>query len=123
MKIRISGNSIRFRLSQTEVKTFEDSGAVEDQVAFPHGSALCYRIESSDVDGITASLSDSCVKISIPKLQGKEWCASDQVGLQNHIDLGDSKELRIVVEKDFACLTLRSHEDESDLFPNPNEKC
>jgi hypothetical protein len=32
-------------------------------------------------------------------------------------------ELRIVVEKDFACLTAREGEDESDNFPNPNPTC
>jgi hypothetical protein len=32
-------------------------------------------------------------------------------------------ELRIVVEKDFACLTAREGEDESDNFANPNATC
>jgi hypothetical protein len=32
-------------------------------------------------------------------------------------------ELRIVIEKDFACLTVREGEDESDNFPNPNPRC
>jgi hypothetical protein len=27
--------------------------------------------------------------------------------------------LRILVEKDFACLAPREGEDESDMFPNP----
>ena len=33
---------------------------------------------------------------------------------------GAAGSLRILVEKDFACLQPRAHEDESDLFPNPD---
>jgi hypothetical protein len=37
--------------------------------------------------------------------------------------VGDGKTLRILVEKDFACLTKPPHEDDADAFPNPNKSC
>ncbi|MEZ4932033.1 MAG: hypothetical protein R2788_07940 [Saprospiraceae bacterium] len=51
-----------------------------------------------------------------------DWSRSDEVGLEDDMPLGDGNALHILVEKDFKCLTERS-EDESDLFPNPNENC
>jgi hypothetical protein len=35
--------------------------------------------------------------------------------------LDDGAKLTILVEKDFACLTPREGEDESDMFPNPDD--
>ena len=34
MKLRIKGNSIRFRLTQSEVKIVEQTGLVKDQIKF-----------------------------------------------------------------------------------------
>ena len=33
--------------------------------------------------------------------------------------LDDGSNLKILVEKDFVCLTGRDDEDESDMFPHP----
>jgi len=33
--------------------------------------------------------------------------------------LADGDQLKILVEKDFVCLTNREDEDESDMYPHP----
>ncbi len=36
-------------------------------------------------------------------------------------DVDDGDSLKILVEKDFACLAPREGEDESDMYPHPLE--
>lgn len=122
MKIRIKGNSVRLRLTQTEVDQLLENGEVQEQTSFPNAT-LDYRIQLSDSNIITISFTDSKITILIPEDQGVAWCKSDEVGLENWIPVGKEEDLRILIEKDFACLTVRPHEDESDMFPNPNTTC
>ena len=49
----------------------------------------------------------------------ESWINSEQVGIEGAQQLDDSKTLRILVEKDFACLIEREDEDETDTFSNP----
>ena len=44
MKIRIKGNTIRYRLTKTEVADFGQQGFVEEKTEFPNCPALNYRI-------------------------------------------------------------------------------
>jgi hypothetical protein len=125
MKIRIQGNSIRLRLSQSEVKAFGETGRVEEKTTFPATppSALMYVLEQGQVEQPTASFSNQLINITIPASLGMAWANSDQVGIEHETLFGNGQSLRILVEKDFKCLTERSGEDESDHFPNPNMKC
>ena len=50
-----------------------------------------------------------------------QWADSEQVSIEAVQTIDDGSELKILVEKDFACLTPREGEDESDLFPHPEE--
>jgi hypothetical protein len=59
MKLRIQGNSPRFRLTQTEVACLHDSGLVESAVRFPAGRDLRYVIECSP-DAIGVSVDYAC---------------------------------------------------------------
>lgn len=43
--------------------------------------------------------------------------------MEDQLALGDGSTLRVLIEKDFACLTERVDEDELDNFPNPNVNC
>jgi hypothetical protein len=45
------------------------------------------------------------------------------VGFEAEQSTGGSERLRILVEKDWACLTARDGEEDVDAFPNPNVSC
>jgi hypothetical protein len=49
MKLRIRGNSIRFRLSQTEMVQLVETGDVRDSVEFGPDARLDYRVEARPV--------------------------------------------------------------------------
>jgi len=121
MKLRIRGNSIRLRLTKTEIVQFGDTGRVEEMVefGFPQ-TALSYQLyTTSDAEVIRAKFKNNCLYISVPKRDAENWINSEKVGIEAGQPLGDNRYLRILLEKDFACLTDRSDEDETDAFPNP----
>ncbi len=122
MKIRIHGNSIRLRLTKSDIAKFAATGIVEERVDFGFAkSALYYRLNrTEDGDTTRARFEDDCLSISIPAADADIWIKSEQVGIEATQPIGDSKVLRILVEKDFACLAERVNEDDSDAFTNPN---
>lgn len=123
MKLRIRGNSLRLRLSRSEVEAFDKEGLVEDSVRFGPGARLVYALERSVEGALSARLQDGRVSVTIPSELAGSWCRTDQVGLEAEQPTGDGETLRILVEKDFTCLKTRSGEDESDAFPNPHDHC
>ncbi|NNE55840.1 MAG: hypothetical protein HKN32_07465, partial [Flavobacteriales bacterium] len=119
MKIRIKGNSLRLRLTQSEVDHLSEHGSLMEATEFPNGHIFEYGISCASEDFIPASFTGNCITVSPPIQEVKKWAGSDKVSIEEWVDLGNGKQLRVLVEKDFACLTERTHEDESDMFPNP----
>lgn len=126
MKIRMSGNSIRLRLSQSEVTRFFEQGEVGEVVRFGENAALTYALRRETTPEIRAGFANDCITVYVPTDMGNTWATSEQeVGLE-HISrfaTGEGGSLRILIEKDFKCLAERPGEDESDNFPNPNMNC
>src|SRR5438093_3090873 len=118
MKLRIRGSSIRLRLTQAEVAHVAGEGRVEDAIAFGPGERLVYALVSADVPALRARYAAGRIEVAAPSVLAREWAASERVGME-----GEQGELKILVEKDFACLTPRTDEDDTDAFPNPNETC
>ncbi|MCF6360090.1 MAG: hypothetical protein L3J29_04930 [Cyclobacteriaceae bacterium] len=119
MKLRIKGNTIRLRLTQTEVDKLSE-GTVEDRTQFPGGQSLVYKIQTAVQ--FQVDFTNGTVLISLPTNQIKDWANSDKVEIANSIELENNEQLEISIEKDFKCLTERPKEDESDMYPNPLEK-
>ena len=122
MKLRIRDNSLRLRLTQTEVTALADAGLVSAAVAFPNGAQLVYSLESSPacVDPV-ANFTDGELAIRVPQQQVQDWASSNEVSIAAEQALDEGGYLAILVEKDFACLAPRDGEDESDMFPHPQE--
>lgn len=125
MKLRILDNSIRLRLSQSEVAAFLENGKVEAQSRFGllDGEVLIYSLEKIEAGGLSATYGDGHIKVFIPQKLGDDWASTDQVGMEGEQVLNENTTLRILIEKDFQCPTPRKGEDESDNFPNPNQPC
>ena len=117
MKIRIQGNTIRFRLTQTEVAGFGKEGACMGKLEFPNGT-LMYRLTQSGELG--AIFNNNVITVILPEAEVKDWINTDRVGISGNLTLENEDNFSILVEKDFKCLTERGV-DESDLFPNPSE--
>ncbi len=120
MKLRINGNSIRLRLSQTEVKQFGETEICFDTLSFGE-TQFTYQLHMAEVDEIWAEFVNNTLSIEVPYELGEKWVQdTEMVGFNHSQNLDNGDKITILVEKDFKCLTKRVNEDESDNFPNPD---
>src|SRR5215469_2197891 len=102
------------------MRTLAERGEVEDRVSFPGGAALRYRVRvDRHNQEISATYKSDLMEILVPKALSERWCDTDLVTL-SATETTAAGELRIVLEKDWACLAPREGEDESDNFPHPD---
>jgi len=115
MKLRLNGNSLRLRLSQSDVATLAERGRVDETISFPNGP-LVYSIESASTATIQALFENNRIRVTLPAAEAQRWMMSDEIGLEN-----PNFSPRILIEKDFQCIHRDSEED-TDGFPNPLSK-
>lgn len=117
MKIRIKGNSVRLRLTKSEVATFAQTGFVEEWTNFG-SSKLGYVLRSGEVDQLTAQFETGIVTVWMPRPWALEWTETERVGFEGNMPLPGDQSLYLLIEKDFVCLD-DTNEDQSDNYPNP----
>jgi hypothetical protein len=122
MKLRIRGNSIRLRLTQSEITQLAAEGFVREKTRFP-GSAFGYELRTDPhAREVSAVFENGKISVTVPLEQALTWVGTDQVGIEASQPAASDGDLRILIEKDFACTSRRTGEDESDAFPNPLSK-
>lgn len=112
MKIRIKGNTLRYRLTRSEVNKLALEGSLEERSEFPF-KTLLYSIELTNDDRLMADYVGNRIVLRMPRVMMDELNNSDKVGFADQ-----SGPVSLLVEKDFACLS-EVDEDQSDNFPNP----
>ena len=117
MKLRILGNSLRLRLSVPEVALLKEDNVISDKINFGR-STLTYKIELTASNELDVSFSDNQITVWVPEKTALNWADTDEVSIRATKELREDS-LRILIEKDFACLKPREGENESELFPNP----
>ena len=113
MKIRIKDNSVRFRLAEDEVNALVKEGETWSKCNFGTGE-LIYGIKATDADEISCVFENNKVTTRVPKNLLVSWDTDQRVGFDHNND-----GLFILIEKDWQCLKPRAHEDESNLYVNP----
>lgn len=109
MKIRMQGNSLRLRLSETEVQQFGAGKRVKETIIFglDEEDILTYiltqTIEKKQVDVL---FKNNTITIEIPATQVLIWANSNQTSLSEKIPNGQPEGLKVLIEKDLDC----SHE-------------
>ena len=112
MKLRLHGDALRLRLSQSDVARLAEDGRVEERVRFAPGNSLRYSLESADTDRLTADFTGDSIRVMIPRAAVEHWIQSNDTGIQ-----GSGETLKILIEKDFQCVHPGS--EDADSFPNP----
>jgi hypothetical protein len=116
VKLRIQDNSLRFRLTQTEVIRLKENGRVEAEVRFTQDRALRYIVASTQaIEDIEVEYTADCVRVFLPGPWVLAWADSDQVSIAGH------GRVQVLVEKDFQCLHGSDRRD-PDAWPNPLEE-
>jgi hypothetical protein len=116
MKLRIRGNTVRARLSQSEVAAFAENGSIEDTTDFGNGQRLVFALSARDVSAPDATFIHGRIEITIPAKTMKDWANSDQIEIA-----GETETIKLLIEKDFKCLTPREGDEDHDTFPHPRE--
>ncbi|MDB5139461.1 MAG: hypothetical protein JWR12_1377 [Mucilaginibacter sp.] len=112
MKLRIKSDSIRYRLTRTDVKDLAAAGYIDDKVNFG-GQSLSYAIQATEGDALKSTYENNKITLFMPQSMISELKNTDKVGFEN-----SSGALHLLVEKDFTCLDNVA-EDQSDNYPNP----
>lgn len=116
MKIRIKGNSLRYRLSRSEVNRLWSEGSLEERTEFA-GKTFAYAIAATNDNKLSADFTGDKIVLSIPKAMIDELNNTDRVGFDDH-----TGPVSLLVEKDFVCIDGKE-EDQSDSYPNPRLTC
>lgn len=118
MKIRILGNSLRFRLTRSEVDTLCTKGYIEDQTTFDT-SVFTYAVKLVEASAkLSAKFNNNTISLNLPVSLGNNWHQTEQVGFSETMEFKNEGTLLLLLEKDFTCLDERL-EDQSDNYPNP----
>jgi hypothetical protein len=121
MKLRIKGNSLRLRISRTEMARLLQVGRIEQTVYFARDAKLTYALEhAASAQTISVRYRPQEVTVLLSTSEARQWAEGEQVGIYGSADTGHGP-LALLVEKDFACLNASDadSEDEADAFPNP----
>jgi hypothetical protein len=122
MKLRIQGDSLRLRVSPSELARLLDTGRIEETVHFAQqeDARLTYALEHAAVDReIGVRYTPREVAVVLSTARARQWAEGDEVGIAGDLALGNRR-LALLVEKDFACLDRKDLASE-DTFPNPRK--
>lgn len=112
MKIRIKGNSLRYRLTRSDIAGLEKTGHLEERVDFA-GQPLTYALKVADIQHLEINYIGHTITLLMSASMLKELSDTDRVGFE---EKGNT--IYLLLEKDFTCLD-NVEEDQSDNFPNP----
>ncbi len=112
MKIRIKGNSLRYRLTKSDIDSLAKTGYLQEQTAFA-ASALVYTIKINNGEKLSAIFENNTITLFMPTAMIEEMVNTDKVGFSEKND-----PVQLLVEKDFTCLD-NVDEDQGDNYPNP----
>ena len=116
MKIRIKGNSIRYRLTKSDMYRLSHEGYLEDRTNFGNRE-LVYVIQKTNDHHMSGFFDNNVICLQVPGNVIEELDNTDRVGFE-----GKQGDLLLLVEKDFTCMD-KVAEDQSDNYPNPSLVC
>ena len=123
MKLRIHDNSIRLRLTRSEVARFSTAGRIEATLQFgPDPSQwLTYGLEAvpgAERIGVTGSAQHLIIRI--PSAMAREWTGTERVSIAAQYSVHGLGPIELLVEKEFR--RLHGANRNPDLYPNPLEQ-
>ncbi|MDB5340692.1 MAG: hypothetical protein JWN70_6311 [Planctomycetaceae bacterium] len=128
MKLRIKDNSVRVRLDRRDLDRLIELGRVESVVRFGPTSqcAFSYAVELRSVSNQhpTVDYYSGRLLLAIGREDANQWYNSELVGFE-HEQTVDGGVVRVLLEKDFACVDRPAGEESDDAwaFPNPAAVC
>jgi len=128
MKLRIRSNSIRLRLDSKDLAELTQRGRVVDVLRFGPGSHHTFTyavvVGTAPPGRPHAHYYAGLLVVTIDRDDAAAWSEGNQIGfdLEQAVEGGT---VRMILEKDFACLDRPAGEESEDTwaFPNPLGVC
>ena len=120
MKIRIKGNSLRIRITRSELMEFRNAGYLDEKTEFGNNSLTYALVRNRNGKNLSAEFSENKITMFIPEQLSLEWIETERVGFEHAMETGNGKKLILILEKDYQCLDQVA-EDQSDQFQNPRK--
>ena len=119
MKLRIRGQSIRFRLSPEDIATLGRGEPVKEILIFGPDASFTYGLVPADVSSVSVDPGGTALLILCPRALVSNLVDTGDVGFEGELSAPNRPSVKVLVEKDFQCLIPRG-EDDGMTFPNPN---
>src|SRR5687768_15323056 len=106
MKVRIQGNSFRFRLKQPEVERFIAEGNITEKVEFGIAAESClsFALQVAEHEKFSVAFQSNKVIFYLPAGVSDKWASTNSTGFEESIDTGLDRKIKLLVEKDFRCM-------------------
>ncbi len=123
MKIRIKGNSIRLRLTKTDIQNLKTVEKVEEKTILSGNQIFQYSLEKNEnSDSLKATFENSKISVFLPQNEWETLVNTDEITVSGHQENGEEGNLFLLIEKDLKCLDA-TFEDQSDMYENPKAHC
>ncbi len=123
MKIRIKDNSIRLRLTKTDVDDLRNKKSIDSKTVISFSEIFQYRLEvSSEVKNISGQFKNGKITVSISSKMAEILTETNEITVKGEQENGEKEKLFLLIEKDLQCLD-ETVEDQSDMYENPNSVC
>lgn len=122
MKLRLSNNSIRFRLSEEDLASLTLNGHIEVCVPMNQSKPVVfkYSLIITKASEFSTGYLNNHFRLFMPENLVAEWSHSDKVGFDAVIEMAGKIPVRILVEKDFHCFGPKHNKSEpNDLHNDP----
>lgn len=121
MKLRLRGDTMRLRLTRSEIESVGQGSPVCECTHFPDGTQLSYRLRLGERNfaSLTAADGGQEICVEIDAISAARWANSDEIGFSGDTPFTVGP-LAILIEKDFTCITPRQGDEALDTYPNPN---
>lgn len=123
MKIRIKGDSIRLRLTKTDVQNLKKYGIVEESTIIGAQEIFKYSLVlNQDISSIAAEFRANKITVFLSQKETQILTETNEITVEGFQNNGKDKGLFLLVEKDLQCLDTTS-EDQSDMYENTKTHC
>ena len=114
MKLRISGNSLRLRLTESDLDVMRRDGRIECWSGFGPGRRFVYALETSgEIESLVAEFEQDALTVTIPRQWVDEW-QHDEEYFEAMQPIDGDQHLHLLVEKDLACAHINGDKNVSD---------
>lgn len=124
MKLRIRGNSVRIRLDTRDLVKLVTQGHTGDELRFgsraDQNLSYSVRIGTAPHNQPQMEYVAGRLTVTISRQDAEEWSLTDRVGFNHQQHTSDGETVRLLLEKDFACIDRAPGEEPDDAFAFPN---